>query len=91
MLLNCGTKTKGTALGADHSFADLATEHPWLADVELWARNAKLETVDDLHNAFFHVHTATARQPFPDSIIADSHLCKLLDDRAELSCAEVTE
>ena len=75
-----------------HSFADLATKHTWLQTLKQRASNARIESFDDLHLALFYVHTVTAAYLAPpDCIIADGHICKLLDDQAELCWTEVAE
>ena len=68
-----------------HAFGDLAAQYPWLGKVEDRARNARIETLEQLHESLTSVHlVCAAHLRFPDSIVADCHLCKVLDDQAEM-------
>ena len=67
-------------------FSDLAAKHQWLAIVERRVRNARIRTIDELHRAFGFVHRICQRRlPEGDSIVADLHLSRLVDDAAEVS------
>ena len=70
---------------AHHAFSRLATAYPWLVKVEDRARNAQIETFEQLHASLTWVHVVCWEHlSHPDSIVADLHLGRILDDAAEL-------
>lgn len=79
------------AIDPHHGFSDLVPIHPWLAGLDERARHAEIETVADLHLAFSYVHYVTCEylRKVSQQLIADAHLCRLLDDRAEFTVTEV--
>lgn len=69
-----------------NTFSTIVARHSWLAVLEQWCRDARIRSVSDLHQSFDFVHVICyVRLQFSDSVTADSHCCRLLDDAAEAS------
>ena len=79
------TSSDFAASDPHHDFSRVVTGKRWLAKLERRARNAKISDFDHLHNSYMWVHIVTTeRLDWPDSLVADSHLCGLLAGSAEL-------
>lgn len=65
-----------------HQFANLALRYPCLVELECCIRRAKPRNNSELHRGFDFVQSHTEHLPWPHSLVAHLHLCRLLDDQA---------
>ena len=76
--------TTGQTHDPHHAFSRLVVDFPWLLKVEARARNAQIETFQQLHASLTWVHfVCWERLPHHHAVVADLFLGRLLDDAAD--------